>query len=43
MWWERKSRRSLLEAGMPEMRPSAQKDFGLDLQGFRKPWKDFKS
>ena len=38
MWWERKSRRSLLEAGMPEMRPSAQKDFGLDLQGFRKPW-----
>ena len=41
-WWERKSRRRLLEAGMPRMRPRAQKDFGLDLQGCRKPWKDFK-
>ena len=42
MWWERKSRRRMLEAGMPMMRPRAQKDFGLDLQGCRKPWKDFK-
>ena len=32
-----------LESQMPEMRSRAQKDIGLDPEGCRKPWKDFKS
>lgn len=43
MWQGRDgSGRRWLKAGMPEMRSKAQKDFGLDPEGFRKPWKDIK-
>lgn len=38
---ESKERR-WLEAGIPQMRTRAQKDFELDPEGYRKPWKNFK-